>query len=43
MTPHADTVPALDPADDNEGLHPRRAAILEAIVAEYIGTAEPVG
>jgi len=43
MTPHADTVPAPDPADEAEGLHPRRAAILEAIVAEYIGTAEPVG
>src|SRR6516164_5674483 len=43
MTPHADTVPAPDPADEAEGLNARRAAILEAIVAEYIGTAEPVG
>src|SRR6516162_8297067 len=43
MTPHADTVPTADPAEEGEGLHPRRAAILEAIVAEYIGTAEPVG
>jgi heat-inducible transcriptional repressor len=34
--PHAD--PAPEPA-----LNPRRAAILEAIVTEYIGSAEPVG
>jgi heat-inducible transcriptional repressor len=43
MTPHADrAVPSDIPSDDG-GLNARRAAILEAVVTEYIGTAEPVG
>jgi heat-inducible transcriptional repressor len=42
MTPHADSAAAETTAGD-QGLNPRRAAILEAVVAEYIGTAEPVG
>ena len=29
--------------DDERALNARRAAILEAVVTEYIGTAEPVG
>jgi heat-inducible transcriptional repressor len=40
--PHADSVPDADPGDER-ALNSRRAAILEAIVTEYIGTAEPVG
>jgi heat-inducible transcriptional repressor len=43
MTPHTDTASAADATGGDEGLNPRRAAILEAVVAEYIGTAEPVG
>ena len=43
MTPHADPASAADATVDDQGLNPRRAAILEAVVAEYIGTAEPVG
>jgi heat-inducible transcriptional repressor len=43
MTPHADSASAADATADDQGLNPRRAAILEAVVAEYIGTAEPVG
>ncbi len=42
MTPHADPVPPTDDPEDAE-LHGRRAAILEAVVNQYIGTAEPVG
>jgi heat-inducible transcriptional repressor len=42
MTPSADPAASgeLSPED---GLNARRAAILEAVVTEYIGTAEPVG
>ena len=40
--PHADTVSNANPSDER-ALNSRRAAILEAIVTEYIGTAEPVG
>ncbi len=44
MTPHADSVPASDAAAaDDRALNARRAAILEVVVTEYIGTAEPVG
>jgi heat-inducible transcriptional repressor len=43
MTPHTDSASAADSTGGDEGLNPRRAAILEAVVAEYIGTAEPVG
>ena len=32
-----------DPPYDDEELDPRKAAILEAVVSEYIGTAQPVG
>jgi len=32
-----------DASAEARGLNPRRAAILEAVVTEYIGTAEPVG
>jgi heat-inducible transcriptional repressor len=43
MTPTADqAAPSESPLDDS-GLNARRAAILEAVVTEYIGTAEPVG
>jgi heat-inducible transcriptional repressor len=42
MTPSTDSVPTTDTGDER-GLNARRAAILEAIVTEYIGTAEPVG
>jgi heat-inducible transcriptional repressor len=43
MTPmHADPVSKPNPGD-RRALNSRRAAILEAIVTEYIGTAEPVG
>ena len=35
--------PHTDAADDERALNDRRAAILEAVVTEYIGTAEPVG
>ncbi len=43
MTPHSDDPSAPDAAGDDRALNPRRAAILEAVVTEYIGTAEPVG
>jgi heat-inducible transcriptional repressor len=42
MTPPADRVPPADTTDER-ALNERRAAILEAVVTEYIGTAEPVG
>ena len=42
MTSHADTAPTSDAGDERD-LNARRAAILEAVVTEYIGTAEPVG
>jgi heat-inducible transcriptional repressor len=41
MTPLADS-PTADSAEER-ALNARRAAILEAVVTEYIGTAEPVG
>ncbi len=43
MTPPTDSAPLTDVADDGRALNARRAAILEAVVTEYIGTAEPVG
>ncbi len=42
MTPNADDAAAPDAGEDR-ALNPRRAAILEAVVTEYIDTAEPVG
>ena len=42
MTPNADSASHLDDLGDSE-LNVRRAAILEAVVSQYIGTAEPVG
>jgi len=42
MTPNADSISHFDDLGDAE-LNVRRAAILEAVVTEYIGTAEPVG
>ena len=43
MTTHDDRVPPADATADARALNERRAAILEAVVTEYIGTAEPVG
>jgi heat-inducible transcriptional repressor len=43
MTPRTDPAPTTDAAGDERVLNARRAAILEAVVTEYIGTAEPVG
>jgi len=45
MTPPTDQVPTADALGDERerALNARRAAILEAVVTEYIGTAEPVG
>ena len=43
MTPPLDSIPTADVAGDERALNDRRAAILEAVVTEYIGTAEPVG
>jgi heat-inducible transcriptional repressor len=43
MTPTADHAVHTDPGGDDRALGDRRAAILEAVVSEYIGTAEPVG
>ena len=43
MTPHPDAPSASDIAGDERALNTRRAAILEAVVTEYIGSAEPVG
>ena len=43
MNPPSDPVPHTDVAGDDRALNARRAAILEAVVTEYIGTAEPVG
>src|ERR1700723_1123727 len=43
MTPPTDSTPLTDVADDERALNARRAAILEAVVTEYIGSAEPVG
>ena len=43
MTPHADKAAPSGTPNDDSGLNARRAAILEAVVTEYIGSAEPVG
>jgi heat-inducible transcriptional repressor len=43
MNPPLDSAPPADAAGDERALNDRRAAILEAVVTEYIGTAEPVG
>jgi heat-inducible transcriptional repressor len=43
MNPPADPATRPDTAGDERALNDRRAAILEAVVTEYIGTAEPVG
>jgi heat-inducible transcriptional repressor len=43
MTTHADSAAPADASADERALNARRAAILEAVVTEYIGTAEPVG
>jgi heat-inducible transcriptional repressor len=42
MPPPPDPAPTSD-AEEERVLNARRAAILEAVVTEYIGTAEPVG
>src|SRR5579862_2997527 len=42
-TPGAARRGAGEPADEAERLEPRQAAILNAVVAEYIDTAQPVG
>jgi heat-inducible transcriptional repressor len=42
MTPNTDSTSPLEDLGDSE-LNIRRAAILEAVVSQYIGTAEPVG
>lgn len=42
MTPDTDSTSPLEDLGDAE-LNVRRAAILEAVVSQYIGTAEPVG
>ncbi len=43
MTPHSASIPTPDADAEERALNDRSAAILEAVVAEYIGTAEPVG
>jgi heat-inducible transcriptional repressor len=43
MTPIADQVAPDAPEGDARELNYRQASILEAVVTEYIGTAEPVG
>jgi heat-inducible transcriptional repressor len=43
MNPPADSAQNAADALDERALNARRAAILEAVVTEYIGTAEPVG
>jgi heat-inducible transcriptional repressor len=43
MTPRTDPAPTPDAGAEERALNARRAAILEAVVTEYIGTAEPVG
>jgi heat-inducible transcriptional repressor len=43
MTPPQTDSAANTTSDEEAALNARRAAILEAIVTEYIGTAEPVG
>ncbi len=43
MTTNADRATPTEASADERALNARRAAILEAVVTEYIGTAEPVG
>ena len=43
MTPNARYAPSVDPHADARALNEHQAAILEAVVTEYIGSAEPVG
>jgi heat-inducible transcriptional repressor len=43
MTPNARHAPSVDHHADARALNERQAAILEAVVTEYIGSAEPVG
>jgi len=43
MTPTARHPGLVDPRVDERALNDRQAAILEAVVTEYIGSAEPVG
>ena len=43
MTPRSASDPIPDADGPDRALNERRAAILEAVVTEYIGTAEPVG
>src|SRR5580700_2927412 len=43
MTSTSDRATPSDTDSDQDELNARRAAILEAVVSEYIGTAEPVG
>ena len=43
MTPPTDPATLTDATGDDRALNDRRAAILDAVVTEYIGTAEPVG
>lgn len=43
MTPNADPTDPTDASGEGHELNARRAAILEAVVNQYIGTAEPVG
>ncbi len=43
MTPTARHAGPVDPQADERALNDRQAAILEAVVTEYIGSAEPVG
>jgi heat-inducible transcriptional repressor len=43
MTPTARHSGPIDPRADERALNDRQAAILEAVVTEYIGSAEPVG
>ncbi|HEY1650696.1 MAG TPA: heat-inducible transcriptional repressor HrcA [Acidimicrobiales bacterium] len=43
MTPPVDPAPRADTTGEDHALGDRRAAILEAVVTQYIGSAEPVG
>jgi heat-inducible transcriptional repressor len=43
MTPNTRHAGPIDPRVDERALNDRQAAILEAVVTEYIGSAEPVG
>src|ERR1700735_970297 len=43
MTPSTRHAGPVDQEEEDRDLNQRRASILEAVVTEYIGTAEPVG